>query len=131
MINMALPSPYLQYQQQQAYTSPQDKLLLMLYDGAIKFCHQAKRAIQNKQTEDAHHYILKAEKIIEEFMITLDMRYEVAHKLYALYEYMYRRLVEANVKKDTEIIDEVLDYLSDLRKTWAEASVKANKERMV
>ena len=128
---MALPSPYLHYQQQQAYTSPQDKLLIMLYDGAIKFCHQAKRAIQNKQPEDAHIFIIKAEKIIEEFMATLDMNYEVAHKLYMLYEYMYRRLVEANTKKDTEIIDEVLDFLSDLRKTWAEAAVKAKKERMV
>jgi len=128
---MALPNPYLQYQQQQVYTSPQDKLLIMLYDGAIKFCHQAKRAMQNKQTEDAHIFIIKAEKIIEEFMNTLDMNYEVAHKLYALYEYMYRRLVEANTKKDPEIIDEVLDFLSDLRKTWAEAAIKAKQERMV
>ncbi len=128
---MALPNPYLQYQQQQVYTSPQDKLLIMLYDGAIKFCHQAKRAMQNKETEEAHIFIIKAEKIIEEFMDTLDMKYEVAHKLYALYEYMHRRLVEANIKKDTVIIDEVLDFLSDLRRTWAEAAAKAKKEGKV
>jgi len=128
---MALPNPYLQYQQQQVYTSPQDKLLIMLYDGAIKFCHQAKRAMQNKQVEEAHVFVIKAEKILEEFMATLDMNYEVAHKLYALYEYMRRRLVEANVKKDTAIIDEVLDFLSDLRKTWAEAAVKAKIESRV
>lgn len=128
---MALMNPYQQYRQQQVATAPQDKLLLMLYDGAIRFCHQAKRAVQNKDAEAAHANLVKAQNIILELMDTLNMDFQVAHDLYSLYDYFYRQLIEANMKKDTTIIDEVLVFISDLRKTWAEAAAIVKSEGRV
>lgn len=128
---MALPNPYQMYRQQQVYTTPQEKLFLMLYDGAIKFCRQAKLAIQKKEIEEAGKCLVKSQRIIEELMNSLNMDYDIAENLYSLYDYMYRRLVQANVKKDQDIIDEVTGFLTELRETWAEAAQKAKKESMV
>jgi flagellar protein FliS len=125
---MALPNPYQQYRQQQVNTATPDKLLIMLYDGAIRFCSQAKMAIENKQFEQSHVNLTKAQNIIVEFMTTLNMDYEISQNLYSLYDYLYNRLVEANIKKDTAIIDEVVGFLTDLRKTWAEAAAKLKAE---
>lgn len=125
---MALPNPYQQYRQQQVNTATPDKLLIMLYDGAIRFCSQAKMAIENKQFEQSHVNLTKAQNIIVEFMTTLNMDYEISPNLYSLYDYLYNRLVEANIKKDTAIIDEVVGFLTDLRKTWAEAAAKLKAE---
>lgn len=122
---MAVLNPYQQYRQQQVYTSSQDRLIVMLYDGAIRFCGQAVLALEKGRSEEAHNFLLKAQNIIQEFMITLNMDYEVSHSLYYLYEYLYRRLVEANIKKDPAIIEEVMEFLTDLRKTWAEAIIKS------
>lgn len=122
---MALPNPYNQYRQQQINTSSPDKLLLMLYDGAIRFCNMAMIAAENKQMEEAHNNLVKVQNIIQEFMATLNMDYDIAHSLYNLYEYLYRRLVEANMKKDPEIIAEVAGFLSELRETYAKAALLA------
>lgn len=128
---MALPNPYQyqQYQHQQVFTAPPDKLLLMLYDGAIRASIQAKKALENQNTEESHNCITKAQNIIVELMTTLNMDYEIANNLYSLYDYLYRRLVDANVQKDAAIIDEVLSFLNELRQTWVEAAVKARGER--
>jgi flagellar protein FliS len=128
---MAMPNPYQyqQYQQQQVFSAPPDKLLLMLYDGAIRACLQAKTALEKKNNEESHNLITKAEEIIVELMTTLNMDYEIANNLYSLYDYMYRRLIEANVQKDVSILDEVLTFLKELRQTWAEAAAKAREGR--
>ncbi|MFZ5754635.1 MAG: flagellar export chaperone FliS [Bacillota bacterium] len=125
---MALPNPYQQYRQQQVNTATPDKLLIMLYDGAIRFCSQAKIAIESRNLEQAHVNLTKAQNIIIEFMTTLNMDYEISRNLYSLYDYLYNRLVEANMKKDTAIIDELIGFLTDLRKTWAEAATKLKAE---
>ncbi len=122
---MALANPYQQYRQQQVNTAPPDKLLLLLYDAAIRFCNQAKAAMENNKTQEAHDAILKAERIIEEFTMTLNMDYEISKSLGALYEYLNRRLFEANVQKNTEAVDEVLGFLIELRETWVQAAVIA------
>lgn len=125
---MALANPYQNYRQQQVNTASQDKLVLMLFDGAIRFCNQAKVALNNKQYDEVNTNLVKAQNIVQEFMITLDMDYEISHNLYYLYDYFYRRLIEANLKKDQAIISEVVSFLSDLRSTFAEASLKARTE---
>lgn len=126
---MALPNPYTQYQQQQVFTTPPDKLLLLLFDGAVRFCHQAAAAIERKDMEGAHTFIIKAERIIEELISSLNMDYAIAKHLAALYDYLYRRLVEANLKKDPAIISEVVGFLVELHDTWAQAAVKARAEK--
>jgi flagellar protein FliS len=124
---MALGNPYDQYRQQQIASTPSDKILLMLYDGAIRFCEKAKAAIQDKDVQEANNFIIKVERILEELRSCLDMNYEISHNLYSLYDYMYNRLMEANLKKDMTMIDEVSGMLSELRETWGQAIVEAKK----
>jgi flagellar protein FliS len=125
---MALADPYMNYRQQQVNTASQDKLILLLFDGAIRFCRQAKAAIEKVKYDEASSNLLKAQNIVQEFMITLNMDYEIAHSLYYIYDYFYRRLVEANITKDPAIITEVEDFLGEMRATFAEASLKARRE---
>jgi flagellar protein FliS len=101
-------------------TAGPDELRLMLYDGAIKFCHQAKDAMSKKDLETSHHAMLRAQKIVLELSTSLDPEAapEICDKLSGLYNFIYRRLVDANVNRDTAIIDEVLDLLSYERQTW-------------
>lgn len=99
--------------------SPAD-LVLMLYEGAIKFCNIAIMAIENKDIEKAHTNILKVERIIEEFQVSLDYKYATAKDFNEVYTYLHRRLVEANIKKDKEILEEVLKHLRTMRDTWKE-----------
>lgn len=99
--------------------SPAD-LVLMLYEGAIKFCNIAIVAIENKDVEKAHNNIVKVQKIIEEFQITLDYKYATAKDFNEVYTYLLQRLREANMKKDAEILEEVLKHLRTMRDTWKE-----------
>lgn len=125
-------NPYLkQYQQTQVQTASPEKLLIMLYDGAIQFLNKARMAMQNKDIEGTHNNILGAQRIISEFMNTLDLKLggEVAQNLYNLYEYLHYRLVQANIKKDIEMVDEVLVHLKDLKQTWEQAIIIAAREK--
>lgn len=114
-------NPYEQYRQNQIFTTPPEELVTMLYDGVIRFIKQAKVGIEAKNTEKTHNNIVKAEKIFTELMSNLDMNVEISHNLYSLYDYMYYRLTEANLQKDSAILDEVLELTLDLRNTWEQA----------
>ena len=92
----------------------------MLYDGAIKFCNIAIAAIEKNDIEKAHNNIIKVERIIKEFQMTLDHKYPVAKDFDQVYTYIIRRLHEANIKKDAEILEEVLKHLRTMRDTWKE-----------
>jgi len=125
-------NPYLkQYQQTDVQTASPEKLLIMLYDGAIQFLNKAKIGIANDNIEESHNNILGAQRIISEFMNTLDLEIggEVARNLYKLYEYLHYRLVQANIKKDVDMVDEVLTHLKDLKLTWEEAIRIASREK--
>jgi len=128
---MSNPYQYQQYQQQQVFTAPPDKLLLMLFDGAIRFCKLAKKALVNKNVEESHHYLTKAEDILVELMSSLNMDYEFSYNLYSLYDYLYRQLVEANLKKEEAPLDEVLEFLTELRQTWTEVAAKVREDRKI
>lgn len=125
-------NPYLkQYQTNQIQTASPEKILIMLYDGAIQFLNKAKKELENKNIQEVHNNIIGAQKIISEFMNTLDIEAggETAVNLYNLYEYLHFRLVQANIKKDAPMIDEVLVHLKDLKATWEEAIRITNKEK--
>jgi len=124
-------NPYLkQYQTSQVQTASPEKILIMLYDGAIQFLNKAKKELENKNIQEVHNNIIGAQKIIAEFMNTLDMEIggETAVNLYNLYDYLHFRLVQANIKKDVQMIDEVLVHLKDLKSTWEEAIKIAQRE---
>jgi len=126
---MATGNAYDQYRQQQIASSPSDKILLMLYDGAIRFCEKAKVAILEKDVQEANNYIIKVERIIEELRSCLDMSYDISHNLYSLYDYMYNRLMEANLKKEIPMLEEVVQMLTELRQTWSLACIEAKKNQ--
>lgn len=114
---------YQQYQESQVHTASRGKLLLMAFDGAIRFVRQARIHMAERRYEEQNVNILKAQRIILELMATLDMKAspDLAERLMSLYEYMYNRLVQANVSDDEGALDEVLSMLADMRATWAEA----------
>ena len=109
---------YNQYLRSKIMTASKAELTLMLYDGAIKFCNMAIMCIEKKDIAGAHYNIKRTEAIIEEFMATLDYKYPVAKDFFNVYDYMHERLVTANLKKDPEILNEVLEHLREMRETW-------------
>lgn len=117
---MALPSGYATYQNSKIMTATPAELTLMLYEGAIKFCNIAIMGIEQNDMPKAHENIMKTEAIIQEFRSTLDFKYPVAKDFEEVYQYVYTRLVQANVKKDKEILEEVLEHLRTMRDTWKE-----------
>ncbi len=123
---MALPNAYAQYNNSKVLTASPAELVLMLYDGAIKFCNIAIVAIENGDVQKAHTNIVKVERIIDHFRMTLDMRYPVAADFERIYEYLSRRLIEANMKKDKEIVEEVCGHIRSVRETWKEVMRKNN-----
>ncbi len=108
------------YQGNRVNTASPAELTLMLYDGAIKFCNIAIGALEKGDKEKANTNLIKAQKIIVEFRTTLDFKYPVAQQFDIVYDYIYRRLVEANINKDKEIAEEALKYIREMRDTWKE-----------
>ena len=117
---MAAKNPYAAYQNSKIMTASPAELTLMLYDGAIKFCNIAIMGVQEKDIEKAHIHIIKVERILQEFLNTLDYKYPVAKDFENVYNYLIRRLHEANMRKDEEILQEVLKHLRTMRDTWKE-----------
>jgi flagellar protein FliS len=120
MMNQA--NAYDAYKTNQVMTASRSKLVIMLYDGAIKNLKLAEVALGDKQLEKVNIYLTKAQDIIVEFMSTLNFEAggDIAQNLYQLYDYMYKRLIRANIDKDKDAIEEVKKYLEELRNTWAQ-----------
>lgn len=112
-----------QYQKLNIETATKEQILIMLYDGAIQFLNKAKIALPKKDYESYNNNLIGAQKIIQEFIDSLDREVapQLAENLASLYEYFIRRLVHANIKKDIAAIDEVLTYLKNLKATWEKA----------
>lgn len=124
---MALPNAYGQYNNSKILTASPAELTLMLYEGAVKFCNIAIVAIENKEIEKAHIHIQKTERIIDYLRQTLDMKYPVAEDFDRIYSYLGQRLIEANVRKDKEILEEVNEHLRSVRDTWKEVMKKGRR----
>lgn len=108
------------YQQNSVKTASPAKLTLMLYDGAVKFCNIALEALNDGNIQKVNDNIKKVENIIVELRVTLDMKYPVAKEFDTVYDYIYRRLVEANMKKNKEILEDALKHIKTMRETWKE-----------
>lgn len=124
---MSVPSPYLQYRQNAVKSVSPGELTLMLYDGLVKFIRLAAMSIENGDLKVSHNHMLRSQEILAHLNETLDFQYEISKNLSLLYDYMIRRLMEANVKKDSNIAGEVLMLAEDLRETWRKA-IKPVKE---
>ena len=124
---MALSNPYAQYNNSKILTASPAELTLMLYDGAIKFCNIAIMGVEQNDIQKAHTNIRKVERIVEEFRSTLDRNYAVSEDFDRIYVYLLQRLLEANVKKDKAILEEVNMHLHSMRDNWKEV-MRINKE---
>ncbi|KAA6450811.1 flagellar export chaperone FliS [Bacillus swezeyi] len=118
---MALNNPYAAYQQNSINMATPGELTLMLYDGCLKFMKQAKQAIEQENMELKNTNLVKAQNIIQELNLTLNRKVELAGSMGAMYEYIHRRLIEANINNDKDILTEVEGYVKDLRDAWKQA----------
>ena len=127
---MYRPNKYLAYQSGAVFTASPAQLVLMLFDGAVKFLNLANEGFNRQDPLDfnltVHQNIQKSQAIIRELKACLDPEKgpEFADKMTALYNYFDRRLQEANMKKEREPIDEVLKLLETLRDAWREMMQK-------
>lgn len=124
MVNNA--EGYNAYLRSKVMTATPAELTLMLYEGAIKFVNKAIMSIEKDDVMGAHNNLMKTQRIIEELRASLDHEYPVAKEFDTVYEYILRRLVEANIKKDKDILEEVLEHLRTMRDTWKEVMKNAN-----
>lgn len=125
MVNAAAEA----YKRQQVLTATPEALTLMLYNGCLRFMKEGRDAIEKKEYEQANTSLQKAQNIIAEFRVTLNMDYEISHQLMPLYNYVYDRLVEGNVKADVNMIAEAQGIITELRDAWAQAMKKARQEK--
>lgn len=126
---MAMANGYQQYKQNSVQTASPEELTLMLYDGCLKFMRQAKIFIVEKKVPEAHNSIMRAQAIIEELNLTLNMDIPVSANLRQLYVFMLEQLIEANASKDAQYIDTIYPMVEELRDTWKEAMRRAKIER--
>ena len=110
----------LTYQSNKINTATPAELTLMLYEGMIKFCNIAILGIEEKDMNKANLNIIKVEKIITHLRATLDFKYSVAKDFDNVYDYLYSRLITANIRKDASILEEVLEHTRGMRDTWKE-----------
>jgi flagellar protein FliS len=127
---MVLNNPFQTYQKQAVTTSKPEDLTFMLYQGLIKFIRLSKLALQNKEFEECHTSNLRAQDILSELMVTLKKEYDVSESLLRLYDYMKSRLIEANIGKKIEILEEVEGYAVELAETWSTA-MKLNNQNKI
>lgn len=121
-------SQHNKYLENTVRTATPAQLLIMLVDGAIRFCKLGIEGIKQRNFEQAHVNFIKVQDIINEFIITLDTTFPIADRLMQLYDYFKLRITEANIKKSVEPAEEILGYLIELRETWVQAAIMANKK---
>lgn len=125
MLNLSQnQTPYQQYKRSAVETSTPEKLLLMLFDGAIRFTNQGKAAIIERRFDDANTLLLKVQDILSELMSTLDNKNggDIAINLLKLYDFYQSEIIQANMKKDAARLDSVLEFFQTFRSVWEETA---------
>jgi flagellar protein FliS len=122
---MSLSDPYSQYQENQFRTATPGKLLLMTYDAAIRFARLAVDKMREGKLDEQSANIIRVQNILIELICTLDVKadLQLAANLDSLYTYMFDRLTQANIRRDTAALQESIEMLTELRSAWAEAEL--------
>ena len=118
------------YKKASVNTLDQTKLIIMLYDGAIKNASFAVEHMKSGQIEKVHDCLIKTKNIVTELIATLNMDRggDIANNLQSLYSYMFSQLIEANMNKKTEPVVVVIDLLKELRAAWTQINSKKGNE---
>jgi len=121
---MAETTATAEYQQNQVLTAGRSQLLLLAYDGALRFLNLARGHMLAGELDRQHSNIVRAQAILAELVSSLDPTVDarMAASLRSLYEYLYDRLTHANVRDDERALSEVIGHLTRLREAWAEAA---------
>jgi flagellar secretion chaperone FliS len=125
---MAVNNPYQTYQNNAVTTASPGELTLMLYNGCLKFIQLAKKGIQDKNVELKNTNIQKAQKIVSELMVTLNTDVEVSKNMMSLYDFINRRLIDANVKNEIQALEEAEGLIVDFRDTWKQI-IQLNRKK--
>ena len=119
-----------QYRRNQILTADKSELVSMLYKGSINFLNIGINAIKEKKYDLANKALVRVQRILMELMVSINPQSnEIAKNLHALYGFMHRRLIEANIKKDIEIVEEVKSFFVELQETWEEAMQKEKESK--
>lgn len=119
------------YKNQQVMTSSPEQLTLLLYNGALRFLTESILAMEQGDIQKSHNANLRVQDIVREFVITLDMNYELSKTWAQLYEYTEHCLIQGNIKKDVEQLLQAKSVLQELRETWIEAMKQTHVARAV
>jgi flagellar protein FliS len=114
----AVANPYEKYKQQDVLMANPVELIIMLYDGCIKQLKLAKISIQDVKMENVNTSLQKAQDIIMELIMSLDLHYEMANDLLKIYQFIIDEIVDINISKDETKIDPLVEILGDLKKSW-------------
>ncbi len=114
-------NPYKAYKQQSVMTMTQGEMLKMVYDGLIKEIELSKTALEEKDFTLANEKLQKAQRIIAHLQNTLNFDYEISNNLFSLYDYFNHVILQANIKKNSENLQDVIDMVKNLRNTYNEA----------
>ncbi|MGM9923419.1 MAG: flagellar export chaperone FliS [Bacillus sp. (in: firmicutes)] len=125
---MAANNPYKAYQQNSVTTASPGELTIMLYNGCLKFIGKAKQAMKAGNIEERNSNIQRAQDIVREFMVTLDMGYEVSGNMMVLYEYCSSKLTEANIRNDQAALEEAEMVITEFRDTWKQV-IQLNRKK--
>ncbi|SDK04263.1 flagellar export chaperone FliS [Sediminibacillus albus] len=125
---MSIQQQYQTYKNNSVTTASPGELTLMLYNGCLKFIKQATRNIEKDNHEQKNVNIQKAQKIIQELMVTLDPKAEITKEIMPLYDYINNRLMEANINNDRAILEEASGLVTEFRDTWKEV-IKLNRQK--
>lgn len=119
--NKAINDKMDQYLESKVLAAKPEELTYLLYDGLVKFIKKAMMSLEDKNYEKVNEYSLKAQAIVAELRSTLNMDVEMSENLDSLYEYLERRLMEANMSKEVAIFEETLSLSEEFRDTWRDA----------
>ncbi|WP_028551012.1 flagellar export chaperone FliS [Paenibacillus sp. UNC451MF] len=117
-----IQTPFNKYRETSIQTMTPGQLLIMLYDGAIRFARKGVEGVKQKNYQEANNCFIRVQEIINELVASLDHSYPISKDLLQLYDYFLRKMVEANIKKDIQPALEVIDHLVELKETWIQAS---------
>lgn len=121
-----ISTPQNKYLNHTVQTATPAQLLIMLYDGCIRFCKLAIHGLEQNDLQIVNTNLVKAQAIINELIVTLDMNIALSHDLRQIYDYWNRRLIEANMKKQKEPVEEVLGFLNEMKEAWVQAAKSIN-----
>jgi flagellar protein FliS len=125
---MAIPQAYAKYMATSVQTASPERLLIMLYEGLLKSLRISISALEQKDLATAHRELTRSQDIVRELQSSLRMEFEISHALSALYDYFYRRLVDANVRKDPQPVVEILPRVEELHEAWVLAAKKLKEQ---